>query len=62
MVESDALLPLCHPTVKAGFLESPDPRDGPEGTEERVLALHTEKLAKEIDESASDVVVCDMVR
>ena len=32
------------------------PRVGAEGTEERVLARHTEKSAKEIDESASDVV------
>ena len=33
------------------------PRGGAEGTEERVLVLHVEKLAKEIDESASVVVV-----
>ena len=36
-------------------MEKSDPRGGAEGTEERVLALHTEKLAKEIDESASVV-------
>ena len=38
-------LSLGHPTLKAGFLESPDPRDGAEGTEE---ALHT-KEAREGD-------------
>ena len=53
---------LGQPTVKAGYMESPDPRGGAEGTEERVLALHTEKPVKEIDESASDVVVCGMAR
>ena len=29
----------------AGYMESPDPRDGAEGTEERVWALHTEELS-----------------
>ena len=53
---------LGHPTVKAGVLERSDPRDGAEGTEQRVLALHTEEPREEIDESASDVVVSDMVR
>jgi len=36
-------------------MESPVPRGEAEGTEERVLALHTEKF-EEIDESASVVV------
>ena len=32
---------------EAGYMESPDPRDGTEGTEDRVLALHTEKAREE---------------
>ena len=58
MVESKrSHVSLGQPTVKARYLESPAPRGGAEGTKERVLALHTENLAKEIDESASLVVV-----
>ena len=54
--EQRSLFPPSQPIVKAGYMEKSDPRDGAEGTEERVLALHNEKLGKEIDESASVVV------
>ena len=62
MVERVTLSCLFRPAgFAAGYMESPDPRDGAEGTEERVLELHTELLAKEIDESASNVVGASMV-
>ena len=64
-----ALLSLGQPLAKAGYMERLMRLMVAKGTEERVLALHSEvttlatvKLAGESDESASDVVVYGMVR
>ena len=43
-----SLVSLGQPTAKAGYMESPAPRGEAEGTEQRVLALHT-KEAREGD-------------
>ena len=65
---SPALLSLGQPLAKAGYMERLMRFMVVNGTDERVLALHTEvttlatvKLAGESDESAYDVVVYGMV-
>ena len=64
-----ALLSLGQPLAKAGYMESLMRLMVGKGTDERVLALHTEvtasatvKLAGGSDESASGVVVYGMVQ
>ena len=53
----------CHDNDRVLFHPKTSSWDcvGDEGTEERVLAFHTEKFAKEIDESVSVVVGAGMV-